>query len=1240
MKKIIDTSEYALNQQNNVWSRPGYSGISYNDGDEIEQRIASIVDKASDTSVLSVELREQCIDWPSLYHLSGSRANILRPFLDILKGDILEIGAGCGAITRYLGECNANVLALEGSPRRASIARARTAELENVTVLAEKFSEFKCEYKFDVITLIGVLEYANMFTPAENPALSMLQQVRSLLKPHGKLIIAIENQLGLKYFAGAPEDHIGQAMYGIEGRYRNDQPQTFGKKALTELLNKSEFINAEFLAPFPDYKLPVSVLTEKGMQTPVFDASVFAWQSVRRDPQLPPLSNFSMELAWPEIFKNDVAMELSNSFLVIASQEQEALFDNDRELLAYHYSTDRVPEYCKETRFQQIVKTGEIEIIYKRLGEGQQSKCENTQQLIDFDCPDKDTYTSGRPLSSEFIEIVSRDGWSIEQVGDFIKHYILVLEYFLQQSDINIRLDSPDVRLPKEFFDISPQNIIISEHNEPVIIDAEWILREEISLGHLLFRSLLLMIGSITRFGHNLEGRELSRIDFIHLVFHEIGFKLTEKHFETYVELEAKVQKQVTGRDIDEFLEWWPKQVLPSQNSSQALCIAEQKLQNLQQILIEKDQFISTLLNSLSWRLTKPFRVTKRSLSRLKRLLSLPLAAVNMGGGLRPTSRKAFNLWRTSGINGLLRGFHYVIARGLSSEVLSRNDYQEWIKHFDKLTDNKRQELLSSVENFASKPLISIVMPTYNAKPEWLIEAIESVRNQIYPYWELCIADDASTDTKVREILKQYNEIDERIKVVFRHLNGHISVASNSALELAKGEWIALMDHDDLLSEHALYWVADAINSNHDIRIVYSDEDKIDEKGTRQNPYFKCEFNRSLFYSHNMISHLGVYQSDLIKKVGGFRAGYEGAQDHDLALRCIEQIDESQIHHIPRVLYHWRVHFDSTAGGADAKPYAMRAGERALTEHFQRLSIAANVNYQHPGYRVRYELPEQLPLVSLIIPTRNGLALIKTCVESIRHKTTYQNYEIIIVDNASDDSECLAYFKKLTHDSSSRIRVLRDERPFNYSALNNRAVQQANGEIIGLINNDIEVIEPDWLSEMVSHVIQPDVGAVGAKLLYPDNTVQHSGVVMGVGGVAGHAFKHFHMSDIGYFSRACVVNDFSAVTAACLLVMRKNFEMVNGLNEQELTVAFNDVDFCLRLKERGLRNVFTPFARLYHHESATRGMEDNPEKKARFNKEVSYMRNRWGKYLINDPCYSPNLTIEHEDFSLAWPPRL
>ncbi len=569
----------------------------------------------------------------------------------------------------------------------------------------------------------------------------------------------------------------------------------------------------------------------------------------------------------------------------------------------------------------------------------------------------------------------------------------------------------------------------------------------------------------------------------------------------------------------------------------------------------------------------------------------------------------------------------------------NRNDYREWVRRFDTLDDQSRAQIRQSIASLPTQPKISVLMPVFNPPPEFLEKALQSVTNQLYENWELCIADDLSTDPAVGSILKRYAELDSRIRIVYRVVNGHIAHASNSALEMVTGEFVGLFDHDDLLPEHALYSVAKAINETPDLGLIYSDEDKVDEQGNRKSPYFKSNWNLDLFRSQNMISHFGVYRTSLVRSVGGFRPGMEGSQDYDLALRCIERLSDHQILHIPRVLYHWRIHSGSTAQTASAKPYAATAGQSALADHLQRLGVTGTVtNLENWGYRVNYALPNPPPEVTLIILTHNRLDLLKNCIDSVRKGTAYSNYDIVIVDNNSDDAATLAYLEKVAAEAG--ITVVRDPLPFNFSRLNNHAVRLAKGQFVGLLSNDIEVITPDWLDEMVSVANQKGVGAVGARLWYPNNRIQHAGIVIGMLTLAGHIHRFFPRGTHGYFGRASLRQSMSAVTGACLVIRKSTYEAVGGMDETHLAAAFNDVDFCLKVLEAGYRNVFTPFADLYRHESATRGIEDRSEKRQRFAAEMSFMKNRWSSMLTNgDPAYNPNLSLDDGYCSLAWPPR-
>jgi glycosyltransferase involved in cell wall biosynthesis/SAM-dependent methyltransferase len=1301
----LESFGYSVDKKTGVWSRAPYKGIAYSDGDDTELKISNIIRQANDLSALSTELESHCTDWPTLYHLSSARGNVLRPFEEHLRGSILEIGAGCGAISRYLGECGGQVLSLEGSPRRAGMAASRTRDLENVVVLTERFDDFETDQQFDAITLIGVLEYASMFSDNENPALGMLQQIRKLLKPHGKLFIAIENQLGLKYFAGAPEDHLGVPMYGIENRYQHGQPKTYGRKGLTELLNKSGFDNTEFLAPCPDYKLPNTIITERGFNESSFDAAALVSQNVKKDPQLPDQTSFNLQRAWPVIIENGIGMDFANSFLICASNVGQQSIPRD--ILAFHYSTGRRSSYCKEARF--AIESSEIEVTLRRLANDIGS---TETEKFRYILPKTEQYIKGPILAELFNKISATENWDIREFEKFFAEYIRCLELILSQQQLSLHLRSVETILPGRFIDAVPQNIVMNSSSNPQLIDIEWEMHSGVELGHLLMRACLLLIAGAAPLA--ITKITLTRREFIQSAFSAAGLEVTDEQLTSYIVREAEFQEKVTGKAAEQFLNWHPDQPvsrahapavvdpmvehlkellsereryvesvrvdyerqLSEQRASlvplsalhealsqvaeirsthvpmQDLHAANSKIEDLQTALGQKDTHIHHLnleairLNSsISFKVTRPLRFAGRLYRKARSLQRLIGEIIYRNGGFKPTIEKSLKRIRTNGLGEIseviLRARH-----GYSNTVSVNNldeipedSYAFWISQYDTLTAADRKAAASHIAMWTNKPLISILMPVYNPPLNMLVEAIESVQRQIYDNWELCIADDASTDPEVRHCLERMIASDNRVRVVFREQNGHISNATNSALDISRGEYVALMDNDDLIAEHALYWVARTIIENPDAALIYSDEDKIDIDGNRTAPYFKTDWNLYLFRSHNMISHLGVYKKTLVDAVGRFRTGMEGSQDYDLALRCSETLKDEQIIHIPRVLYHWRIHSGSTAMSPGEKPYAQIAGKNALDEHLQRMGIKGRTELLDFGmYRVHYDLPLTKPLVSLIIPTRNAGHLVKQCIDSIRAKTSYKNYEIILIDNGSDEKDSLSYFESLKE--LENVRIIRDDSPFNYSALNNRAVELADGELVGLINNDIEVINPDWLSEMVSLALQPNAGTVGARLWYPDNRLQHGGIIMGPLTLAGHAHKYMPKGHHGYFGRASLIQGVSANTAACLVVRKCIFNEVGGLNEIDLKIAFNDVDFCLKVNKAGYQNIWTPNADLYHHESATRGIEDTPAKRDRFASEVIYMQEKWKEVIAWDPAYNPNLSITTEDFSIAFPPRV
>ena len=539
--------------------------------------------------------------------------------------------------------------------------------------------------------------------------------------------------------------------------------------------------------------------------------------------------------------------------------------------------------------------------------------------------------------------------------------------------------------------------------------------------------------------------------------------------------------------------------------------------------------------------------------------------------------------------------------------------------------------MTEDIRKLEYKPIISIIMPVFNTHEQFLKEAIESVLKQIYSYWELCIADDCSTEPYVRKLLNQYQAKDNRIKVIFREENGHISKSSNSALSLATGEYIALLDHDDLLTPNALYEIVKLLNQKPEADMIYSDEDKINEEGKLQDPYFKPDWCPDSFLSRMYTNHLGVYRHKLIHEIGGFREGYEGSQDYDLALRITDKT--SQIFHIPKVLYHWRIHSDSTAQSISTKDYSTEVAKKALESTLKRRGEKGMVVPVRGGHHIiRYEIKDY-NLVSIIIPTKNLGATLNTCLKSIFDKTIYPNYEVLVIDNGSTEQETKIILESWKTREPEKFRYETLDIPFNFSKINNYGVEQAKGKYLLFLNNDTEVINRDWLNAMVEQAQRPSIGAVGALLLYKDNTIQHAGVVAGIGDVAGHSHKYYSAESHGYFNQIQTNNNYSAVTGACLMCRREVFKEVGGF-EEELAVAFNDIDLCFKMLNQGYKNIYLPHVKLYHYESKSRGYDDDPEKQVRFTKEIKHMKSKWKQLIESDPCYSPHLTKQSEDFTI------
>jgi O-antigen biosynthesis protein len=725
--------------------------------------------------------------------------------------------------------------------------------------------------------------------------------------------------------------------------------------------------------------------------------------------------------------------------------------------------------------------------------------------------------------------------------------------------------------------------------------------------------TLLAWLDATTYVANHATGRRFTRLQVIENTLSAAGFQLTQRDFDVWF-------KAQSGGD------WRPNELLPYTPIDPRLAEQETRIDQLEHDLhqmevahnrakaevahvqAERDHFLAVnseqiyksvsadYQNSASWRWTKPLRrlmAWRRGQAFEETIIQKPADE-----GLVPP-------WKQAG---------YSIEKAWQAapeEDFDRSDYTEWLRRYDNPTEAEIATLRAEAQDFALQPgapTFSLLMALEHSGVEpnlqWLKEAVASVQAQIYPKWELCIAVSSRTTAAAREVLDGMVATERRIKLV--HVPADQSLLA-AALSVATGDWVAVLHAINKIAIQAINTPAKVIFKYDKYDVIYADSDKLVVPNfERTAPDFKPDWNLDLFLSggssQNYMQDLCFFKTELVRELGGFGSNIESS--FELISCAISRKKSLQIHHIPQVLVHVR----QLGGGVETPVHQ----------------------------RIQHALPAVPPLVSLIIPTKNNMALLRQCLESIMSKTSYQNYEILVVDNGSDQPETLDYLKTLI--TSPQIRVIRDNYTFNYSALNNYAATFANGEVLGLINDDIEVASVDWLTEMVSHALRPGVGAVGARLWYPNQTLQHAGMVL-VGGVARHVHKHLPKGEAGFNGRAVLTQNFSAVTGACLVVKKALFEQIGGLNDQELAVGFNDVDFCLKLVEAGYRNVWTPHAELIHHESATRGQDNSPEKQRRAEKELRYMRKRWGDRLYIDPAYNLNLSDGRDDMSFAWPPR-
>jgi O-antigen biosynthesis protein len=662
------------------------------------------------------------------------------------------------------------------------------------------------------------------------------------------------------------------------------------------------------------------------------------------------------------------------------------------------------------------------------------------------------------------------------------------------------------------------------------------------------------------------------------------------------------------------------------------LRLVEADIESLQDVLLSQESLADRLSTAL-----QASAQSQQELARVQEELALAVRSAGWRGLARAGKRRAGQLLaaRRSTVAPL-----DPIADTLPStdEEVAWTDirYGEWIGLYDTVDDETRRALVAQVAEMDEQPLISIIFPVYNSPEEFLRQAIDSIRAQLYTKWELCIADDCSTLPHVAKVLEEYAARDERIRVHRRETNGHISACSNSSVAMAHGSWLCLMDHDDVLAEHALAVSVLELQQRPEAAIVYSDEDHIEADGSRSQPYFKPDFDPLLILGQNYFSHLCMVRADLVELVGGFREGYEGSQDWDLLLRVLEHVRPGQVVHVPHVLYHWRVHSESTASSVSAKPYVVDASRRVVEEHLKRIGAHADVTtvWGTSYNRVQWQLPVP-PTVSIVILPRSG-HLLARCIDSIRMLTPYPELEILLVD----DGGFRPPMRRMVNERPGWLTLLENRQDISDSAQRNFAAQKASGDVLCFLSDDVEVLSASWLHELVGMLSHPGIGCVGAKLLYPDLRIQSAGTVLGIGGTVGSPHRlFFERFGNGYAGHLRLARCPSAVSWAAMAIRRDLFNEVGGFSEEHFSGVFGDVDLCLRLNEAGWRTGWTPYAEMIHHELPQDGRAVDGANAIRFDRDIRYLRQRWGKWIDDDPSYNPNLSLAHESLSLAWPPR-
>ncbi|RJP74838.1 MAG: glycosyltransferase [Desulfobacteraceae bacterium] len=1365
MKKFPLQQENTFREEeSNIWSMDISKNIAYSDGRESEARLKAILKDAFDLSSSSMELSSHIEDTATEYHLSPQRSNLIGALnLEGMK-NILELGCGCGAITRYIAESGAEVDAVEGNVHRAEIARMRCRDLANVNIVHADFNQLSFPpHTYDAVFLIGILEYAKKFGPQSTSdmecAAKILKKVHSAVTKNGIIITAIENRMGLKYWLGASEDHFGEPYIGLYDYPHDHGVRTYDRKEWEEIFRIAGVRHHCFLYPFPDYKLPKAILSGEYIRNDKYAHSIL--QQIHSRDYTKKWQTDSQEfLLWRSLHQKGTLEEYANSFLIVMSDSVESIRKHTPYDFIYFSDPGRKLHFQTRTM--------------KERGRGMIQK-ERVTPLISFSHTRKfqqnvseSEYISGSLLSAFWL-------LSIVGTTDLSRFEQLLATYY---GFLRTCLKNPENI--KTAIDYLPFNIIIDENNSYRVIDQEWRAEKDISAEFILFRSLLWFGHHHKKLLHPLCIRKNIKTVF---EFIEYGFQLLslpiETHIDEFRKLEEEFQETVIlnkeknsisgmlvellqkpddpdgsdqfpvqifwDRQGDGFCEQDSKTILASIGSKQQKLVFEfpgtvtkikrirfdpcdrpgffqlfsvtllwkpgdcpsanviWRLESIKSIRehsatsdIESfiddlgETFCSTSTDpqlvfdtpfgvrspegngaflfevEMDWPKSKEYEIARSNCIKevdIKRLqlqnrekqiqtLQHELRMIEdsitwqiakrvrgLAGALTfgklPILKKGILTLKKQGLIAFYEKTRIYCLRqwkGLNGTALSEIDYR-WLNGPQKtaydrwITANEpdKKELNSQTtisRTFVHKPLISIVVPVFNTHKNMLRQMIQSVENQSYPNWELCISDGASRFDHVRQMLQDYSKQDNRIRYTFLPENLGISGNTNAAIRIAQGDFIAFLDHDDTLAPFALFEIVRQLNKKPHTELFYSDEDKITSTGRyRFFHHFKPEWNREFFRSYNYMAHFLVVKKTLLETTGYLRSDFDGAQDYDLILRATEKTDK--IHHIPKILYHWRVSENSTALNAETKPYAYNAGQKALSEHLCRIGTKGEVLIPRLGiYRIQYEIPDPPPAVSIIIPEIQSQKGFVRFLQSLA-KTDYPGFEIL-VGVAATGNEAIHW--KSDMERNMNIRSIEIKRDKTTAAGCNAIVRHAVGDLLLFVNPCAECIHEDWIRPMAGHCCRDDkTGAAGAMLYGENNTIHNAGIMLGVDGIYGYPHRGEEKDSMGYAGRLLITQNVSAVSADCLMVRKELFARVNGFDENYQQEC-HDVDLCLSLQKSGYQNVWTPFSRLKVYPApAAENMEDR-----------TYFQNKWRKEIDQgDPCYNPNFLKKSTLFRLA-----